>query len=274
MRKKLLVTAVIVVVALGAGVAGAQVQQRFNDVPTDHYAYEAANWAVEIGVTQGCGDGTNFCPERNLNRANMVTFLKRYHDWLTGPPTVSPAPPRYATYEAAVTAANDWYEQMEATIGGGSNLSDWQDVIPLVAEKADSWAGNDLIADRIANEALVMSRTGDPIISDRLNDISEARFYLAAISYALVAGASTAAQEATAEHDAASAAAWSAAGAKMAELASLSDSRHYTDRMRCSGCIIGGFSRFNYDSFGYFRWGSAALNKAGEARNAYFELAS
>ena len=47
MRKKLLVAAVIVVVALGAGVAGAQVQQRFNDVPTDHYAYEAVNWAVD-----------------------------------------------------------------------------------------------------------------------------------------------------------------------------------------------------------------------------------
>lgn len=82
MRKKLLVTAVIVVVALGAGVAGAQVQQRFNDVPTDHYAYEAVNWAVAAGITVGCGDGTNFCPERNLNRAHMVTFLKRYDDWV------------------------------------------------------------------------------------------------------------------------------------------------------------------------------------------------
>ena len=269
MRKKLLVTAVIVVVALGAGVAGAQVQQRFNDVPTDHYAYEAANWAADAGITQGCGDGTNFCPEKTLNRANMVTFLKRYHDWLTGPPTVSPAPPRYATYEAAVTAANDWYEQMEATIGGGSNLSDWKEVIPQAAEKAASWAGNDLIADRIANEALVMSRTGDPIISSSLGEISEARFYLAAIAYALATGASTAAQETNSERDAAAAAAWSAAGAQLADLAQLS-SRYVT----CSGCVIGGYTRIWNSRDGRFHWEGLALTKAAAARNAYFELAS
>ena len=268
MRKKLLVTAVIVVVALGAGVAGAQVQQRFNDVPTDHYAYEAVNWAVAAGITRGCGDGTNFCPERNLNRANMVTFLKRYHDWLTGPPTVSPPPPRYATYEAAVTAANDWYEQMEATIGGGSNLSDWKEVIPQAAEKAASWAGNDLIADRIANEALVMSRTGDLIISERLTDIWEARFYLAAIAYALAAGASTTAQETTSEHEAAAGAAWSAAGARLAEAAQ--GGSRWID---CSGCVIGGFDHFA-DVKGDFQWWNPAFAKAGEARNAYFELAS
>ena len=80
MRKKLVITTAILVVALCAGVAGAQIQQRFEDVPTDHYAYEAVNWATENGITQGCGDGTSFCPDRNLNRAEMVTFLKRYHD--------------------------------------------------------------------------------------------------------------------------------------------------------------------------------------------------
>ena len=70
------VVAVLVVV----GTVTAQTGQRFDDVPTDHYAFDAANWAADNGITQGCGDGTNFCPERTLNRANMVTFLKRYHD--------------------------------------------------------------------------------------------------------------------------------------------------------------------------------------------------
>ena len=67
------------VIAL-VGTVAAQTDQRFEDVPPDHYAYAAVDWAVENGITGGCGDGTNFCPERNLNRAHMVTFLKRYHD--------------------------------------------------------------------------------------------------------------------------------------------------------------------------------------------------
>ena len=62
------------------GTVAAQTDQRFEDVPPDHYAYHSVDWAVENGITAGCGDGTNFCPERNLNRAHMVTFLKRYHD--------------------------------------------------------------------------------------------------------------------------------------------------------------------------------------------------
>ena len=80
MRKKLGISVAFLVVVLVSAVAGAQIQQRFNDVPPDHYAYDAVEWAVDIGVTTGCGDGTNFCPNRNLTRAHMVTFLKRYHD--------------------------------------------------------------------------------------------------------------------------------------------------------------------------------------------------
>ena len=72
-------SAVAAVLILTVTVA-AQTTQRFGDVPTDHYAFDSVNWAVENGITGGCGDGTNFCPERNLNRAHMVTFLKRYHD--------------------------------------------------------------------------------------------------------------------------------------------------------------------------------------------------
>lgn len=82
-RFKILTTAAAVaattVIAL-IGTVAAQTTQRFGDVPTDHYAFDSVNWAVENGITGGCGDGTNFCPERNLNRAHMVTFLKRYHD--------------------------------------------------------------------------------------------------------------------------------------------------------------------------------------------------
>ena len=274
MRKKLLVTAVIVVVALGAGVAGAQVQQRFNDVPTDHYAYEAVNWAVAAGITVGCGDGTNFCPERNLNRAHMVTFLKRYHDWLSSGPLPTPpdAPPKYPTYEAAVTAANTWYEEMVAIIGGGARAEDWNEVTQNLVDKASLWAGHDLVADRLVSEASLMSRVGDPIIS-RQGDLKAARFYTAVVGYALASSAAAAAQDSDAEPDAASAAAWSAVGARLSELAH-NRIEYSHDRIFCSGCVIGGFDRFNYDSGGFFIWDIPAVRKSGEARNAYFELAS
>ena len=41
--------------------------QRFPDVPPDHYAYEAIEWAAEAGVTVGYGDGT-FQPDEPLPR--------------------------------------------------------------------------------------------------------------------------------------------------------------------------------------------------------------
>lgn len=35
---------------------------------------EALNAA---GITRGCGDGTNFCPDRAVTRAQMAAFLYR-----------------------------------------------------------------------------------------------------------------------------------------------------------------------------------------------------
>ena len=77
------VTAVVASMAI-VGTVAAQPGQRFLDVPRTHYAYESIEWAVTNGITQGCGDGRNFCPEQTLNRAHMVTFLKRYHDKFHG----------------------------------------------------------------------------------------------------------------------------------------------------------------------------------------------
>ena len=73
-------TAVALVSSAVVGTVAAQTLQLFDDVPRGHYAHDAVQWAVENGITEGCGDGRNFCPEQPLDRANMVTFLKRYHD--------------------------------------------------------------------------------------------------------------------------------------------------------------------------------------------------
>lgn len=86
LRTALAIAAVTAVVASMAivGTVAAQPGQRFSDVPRTHYAYTSIEWAVENGITQGCGDGRNFCPADTLNRAQMVTFLKRYHDKFHG----------------------------------------------------------------------------------------------------------------------------------------------------------------------------------------------
>ena len=106
LRTALAIAAVTAVVASMAivGTVAAQPGQRFFDVPRTHYAYDSIEWAVVNGITRGCGDGRNFCPEQTLNRAHMVTFLKRYHDRFHGTSgavsttttttTVAPAPIR------------------------------------------------------------------------------------------------------------------------------------------------------------------------------------
>ena len=53
--------------------------QRFPDVAPDHYAFEAVEWAAEVGVTTGSTDGT-FKPERPLIKRHAVVFMERYYD--------------------------------------------------------------------------------------------------------------------------------------------------------------------------------------------------
>ena len=73
-------------VALTAtAVALAQGIGTFRDVPDNHYAYDAVQWAVQNRITLGCRDGTYFCPERTVNRSESVTFLHRYHNNMISP---------------------------------------------------------------------------------------------------------------------------------------------------------------------------------------------
>lgn len=49
----------------------------FNDVfYFDSYCTEAA-WAKNAGITVGCGDGSIFCPNDPVTRAQMVLFMRR-----------------------------------------------------------------------------------------------------------------------------------------------------------------------------------------------------
>ena len=48
----------------------------FSDVPSDAFYYNAVNWAVEKGITNGTGNG-RFSPNDTCTRAQVVTFLYR-----------------------------------------------------------------------------------------------------------------------------------------------------------------------------------------------------
>ena len=59
------------------GVAEAQVQTLFADVPADSFYSGYVAWAVEKGITNGISANL-FGPAEPINRAQMVTFLYRY----------------------------------------------------------------------------------------------------------------------------------------------------------------------------------------------------
>jgi len=49
----------------------------FADVPDNHIFVEDINWMKTAGVTNGCGDGTNYCPNDNVTRGQMAAFMHR-----------------------------------------------------------------------------------------------------------------------------------------------------------------------------------------------------
>lgn len=51
----------------------------FSDVPADAYYAGAVAWAVEAGITKGCGDDT-FRPDDPVTREELVVILYRYLD--------------------------------------------------------------------------------------------------------------------------------------------------------------------------------------------------
>ena len=50
---------------------------RFDDVDGSHRHAAFIERFAELGVTQGCGDGTAFCPDDTVTRAQMAVFLSR-----------------------------------------------------------------------------------------------------------------------------------------------------------------------------------------------------
>ena len=58
---------------------------RFADVDATHPHAAFIERFAELGITQGCGDGTNFCPGDGVSRAHMAVFLSRAFALAPGP---------------------------------------------------------------------------------------------------------------------------------------------------------------------------------------------
>ena len=83
MTKRLAVALLVAAVLAVGGAAVAQTAQRFSDVPPDHEAFEAVEWAADTGLTLGYGDGT-FKPSRALSKDHALVFMERYYDDILG----------------------------------------------------------------------------------------------------------------------------------------------------------------------------------------------
>ena len=68
----IIVLALIMVIP---GVAGAT--HVFLDVGDEGTHAEGIEWMADAGVSVGCGDGTNYCPDDDVSRAQMGTFMYR-----------------------------------------------------------------------------------------------------------------------------------------------------------------------------------------------------
>ena len=58
---------------------------RFNDVDAGDWYAPHVEQMYQLGVTTGCGDGSGFCPDRGVSRAEMAVFLKRAFKLPDGP---------------------------------------------------------------------------------------------------------------------------------------------------------------------------------------------
>ena len=83
-------------------------ESRFSDVDVDGFHAPFIERMFEIGVTKGCGDGSGFCSDRPVTRAQMAVFLSRAYDLPDGPePGFSDVPVDawYATDVAKLAAS-------------------------------------------------------------------------------------------------------------------------------------------------------------------------
>lgn len=86
MKKTLLALGLGVSILFGtAGAFAAEdLDKSFADVPANHWAYESAKWGKVTGLVQGQNNDPNvFDPSGQVNRAQLITVMKRMYDFIS-----------------------------------------------------------------------------------------------------------------------------------------------------------------------------------------------
>ena len=101
----------------------------FEDVRSGAY-FDSINRLAGAGITTGCGDGTNFCPDQVITRAQTAIMLGRVLEWSDG--LVEPEP------EPDTTPPNIYvnYDHMSPALAARSNetVTNWQYIGPYPNE--------------------------------------------------------------------------------------------------------------------------------------------
>ncbi|MCQ2433600.1 MAG: S-layer homology domain-containing protein, partial [Clostridia bacterium] len=88
----------------------------FDDVPADHFAFDAISWAAENGIAAGVTE-TTFEPARICTRAEAVGYL-----WMANGAPISAEPLMFSdlTEDDAITPAAVWASEMGISNGTGN----------------------------------------------------------------------------------------------------------------------------------------------------------
>lgn len=82
-RRPRALAALAMVVALVAFPLGALASHQYGDVPDSNPFHGDIAAITDAGITSGCGGG-NYCPDRNVTRAEMAAFMNRLGALSTG----------------------------------------------------------------------------------------------------------------------------------------------------------------------------------------------
>jgi len=81
-RKRLYVAAALIAAAALLIPATAWASHQFTDVPTSDWAHDDIAWLKDNGLTNGCEDGTKFCPDNSVTRRETAAFMHRLTDFI------------------------------------------------------------------------------------------------------------------------------------------------------------------------------------------------
>lgn len=140
-------------------------QPEFKDVASDSYHYEAVQWAVENGITEGTSADT-FSPGASCTRAQMVTFLWRAAG--------SPAPKSAANPFKDISANDYYYEAVLWAVENGITSG----------TGADTFSPGATVT-RGQTVTFLHRAAGSPLAgSSAFSDVSDSAYYAKAVAWA------------------------------------------------------------------------------------------